>query len=156
MPESQCQMETKPLAIHPCGDKNCPAHWLAQDWERVSVLEPVGSRLSWAWAVLASQEEELMATMDTDLIAVTDTQGAPCSPLLGAGSAVPRNWKYAPEPGAQGRLCAYDGCLLVTHCHVGPVTSNLLTGRSLLTRSSRHKSFSAKSILAAIPLAFGH
>lgn len=99
VPESQCQMETKPLAIHPCGDKNCPAHWLAQDWERVSVLEPVGSRLSWAWAVLASQEEELMATMDTDLIAVTDTQGAPCSPLLGAGSAVPRNWKYAPEPG---------------------------------------------------------
>lgn len=37
VPESQCQMETKPLAIHPCGDKNCPAHWLAQDWERVSV-----------------------------------------------------------------------------------------------------------------------
>lgn len=36
VPESQCQMETKPLAIHPCGDKNCPAHWLAQDWERVS------------------------------------------------------------------------------------------------------------------------
>lgn len=36
VPESQCQTETKPLAIHPCGDKNCPAHWLAQDWERVS------------------------------------------------------------------------------------------------------------------------
>ncbi|XP_060156189.1 ADAMTS-like protein 2 isoform X3 [Globicephala melas] len=34
VPESQCQMEAKPLAIHPCGDKNCPAHWLAQDWER--------------------------------------------------------------------------------------------------------------------------
>ncbi|KAF6122913.1 ADAMTS like 2 [Phyllostomus discolor] len=34
VPESQCPMETKPLAIHPCGDKNCPAHWLAQDWER--------------------------------------------------------------------------------------------------------------------------
>ncbi|KAF6326880.1 ADAMTS like 2 [Rhinolophus ferrumequinum] len=34
VPESQCQMETKPLAIHPCGDRNCPAHWLAQDWER--------------------------------------------------------------------------------------------------------------------------
>ncbi|XP_008150707.2 ADAMTS-like protein 2 [Eptesicus fuscus] len=34
VPEAQCQMETKPLAIHPCGDKNCPAHWLAQDWER--------------------------------------------------------------------------------------------------------------------------
>uniref|UniRef100_A0A4X2KVS1 ADAMTS like 2 n=1 Tax=Vombatus ursinus TaxID=29139 RepID=A0A4X2KVS1_VOMUR len=34
VPESQCNMEAKPLAIHPCGDKNCPAHWLAQDWER--------------------------------------------------------------------------------------------------------------------------
>lgn len=35
VPESQCNLETKPLAIHPCGDKNCPLHWLAQDWERV-------------------------------------------------------------------------------------------------------------------------
>ncbi|XP_077005177.1 LOW QUALITY PROTEIN: ADAMTS-like protein 2 [Tamandua tetradactyla] len=34
VPESQCQLGSKPLAIHPCGDKNCPAHWLAQDWER--------------------------------------------------------------------------------------------------------------------------
>ncbi|KAK2491091.1 hypothetical protein MC885_016016 [Smutsia gigantea] len=34
VPESQCQTDAKPLAIHPCGDKNCPAHWLAQDWER--------------------------------------------------------------------------------------------------------------------------
>uniref|UniRef100_A0A8C9A1A3 ADAMTS like 2 n=1 Tax=Prolemur simus TaxID=1328070 RepID=A0A8C9A1A3_PROSS len=34
VPESQCQLETKPLAIHPCGDRSCPAHWLAQDWER--------------------------------------------------------------------------------------------------------------------------
>uniref|UniRef100_F6U9F2 ADAMTS like 2 n=1 Tax=Ornithorhynchus anatinus TaxID=9258 RepID=F6U9F2_ORNAN len=35
VPEAQCSLEAKPLAIHPCGDKNCPAHWLAQDWERV-------------------------------------------------------------------------------------------------------------------------
>ncbi|KAM6400193.1 ADAMTS-like protein 2 isoform 2-T2 [Rhynochetos jubatus] len=34
VPESQCNLEAKPLAIHPCGDKNCPSHWLAQDWER--------------------------------------------------------------------------------------------------------------------------
>ncbi|XP_030363180.1 ADAMTS-like protein 2 isoform X3 [Strigops habroptila] len=34
VPESQCNLESKPLAIHPCGDKNCPSHWLAQDWER--------------------------------------------------------------------------------------------------------------------------
>lgn len=44
VPESQCQMEAKPLAIHPCGDKNCPAHWLAQDWERVSA--PCPSRVA--------------------------------------------------------------------------------------------------------------
>uniref|UniRef100_A0A670YTZ3 ADAMTS like 2 n=1 Tax=Pseudonaja textilis TaxID=8673 RepID=A0A670YTZ3_PSETE len=34
VPESQCNPEAKPLAIHPCGEKNCPAGWLAQDWER--------------------------------------------------------------------------------------------------------------------------
>lgn len=47
VPESQCQTETKPLAIHPCGDKNCPAHWLAQDWERVSVPRPAGGPSGW-------------------------------------------------------------------------------------------------------------
>ncbi|CAH2316803.1 ADAMTS 2 isoform X1 [Pelobates cultripes] len=34
VPESQCNLDTKPLAIHPCGDKNCPPHWVSQDWER--------------------------------------------------------------------------------------------------------------------------
>ncbi|XP_013928722.1 PREDICTED: ADAMTS-like protein 2 isoform X3 [Thamnophis sirtalis] len=34
VPETQCNPEAKPLAIHPCGEKNCPAGWLAQDWER--------------------------------------------------------------------------------------------------------------------------
>ncbi|KAL7839703.1 hypothetical protein SRHO_G00263610 [Serrasalmus rhombeus] len=34
VPESQCSPENKPLAIHPCGDKECPPHWLTQDWER--------------------------------------------------------------------------------------------------------------------------
>uniref|UniRef100_A0A8C5PQP6 ADAMTS like 2 n=1 Tax=Leptobrachium leishanense TaxID=445787 RepID=A0A8C5PQP6_9ANUR len=34
VPESQCNSDTKPLAIHPCGDKNCPPHWVSQDWER--------------------------------------------------------------------------------------------------------------------------
>lgn len=50
VPESQCNLETKPLAIHPCGDKNCPSHWLAQDWERVrsgegaALSSPLGGR----------------------------------------------------------------------------------------------------------------
>ncbi|TRY95843.1 hypothetical protein DNTS_021380, partial [Danionella cerebrum] len=34
VPESQCLVESKPLAIHPCGDNDCLPHWLAQDWER--------------------------------------------------------------------------------------------------------------------------
>ncbi|XP_029139035.1 ADAMTS-like protein 2 [Protobothrops mucrosquamatus] len=31
--ESQCNPNTKPLAIYPCGDKNCPAHWVEQEWD---------------------------------------------------------------------------------------------------------------------------
>ncbi|KAM6965405.1 ADAMTS-like protein 2 [Aplochiton taeniatus] len=34
VPESQCPPENKPLAIHPCGEKDCAPHWLSQDWER--------------------------------------------------------------------------------------------------------------------------
>uniref|UniRef100_A0A8C7MGF5 ADAMTS like 2 n=2 Tax=Oncorhynchus kisutch TaxID=8019 RepID=A0A8C7MGF5_ONCKI len=34
VPESQCSLENKPLAIHPCGEKDCAPHWLTQDWER--------------------------------------------------------------------------------------------------------------------------
>ncbi|NWY19357.1 ATL2 protein, partial [Aphelocoma coerulescens] len=31
---SQCDPTTKPLAVHPCGDKNCPAHWVEQEWDQ--------------------------------------------------------------------------------------------------------------------------
>ncbi|KAJ8415571.1 hypothetical protein AAFF_G00425510, partial [Aldrovandia affinis] len=34
VPEPQCSPDNKPLAIHPCGEKDCPPHWLLQDWER--------------------------------------------------------------------------------------------------------------------------
>ncbi|XP_070820815.1 ADAMTS-like protein 2 [Chaetodon trifascialis] len=34
VPESQCSAENKPLAIHPCGERDCAPHWLSQDWER--------------------------------------------------------------------------------------------------------------------------
>ncbi|XP_041134198.1 ADAMTS-like protein 2 isoform X1 [Polyodon spathula] len=30
----QCDLELKPLAVYPCGDKNCPAHWVEQEWEQ--------------------------------------------------------------------------------------------------------------------------
>ncbi|NXI42903.1 ATL2 protein, partial [Galbula dea] len=31
---SQCDPASKPLAVHPCGDKNCPAHWVEQEWDQ--------------------------------------------------------------------------------------------------------------------------
>ncbi|XP_015230039.1 PREDICTED: ADAMTS-like protein 2 [Cyprinodon variegatus] len=34
VPENQCPPENKPLAIHPCGERDCAPHWLSQDWER--------------------------------------------------------------------------------------------------------------------------
>uniref|UniRef100_A0A3P9Q228 ADAMTS like 2 n=1 Tax=Poecilia reticulata TaxID=8081 RepID=A0A3P9Q228_POERE len=35
VPEHQCSPENKPLAIHPCGERDCAPHWLSQDWERL-------------------------------------------------------------------------------------------------------------------------
>ncbi|KAF1580976.1 UNVERIFIED_CONTAM: ADAMTS-like protein 2, partial [Eudyptes robustus] len=32
--DSQCDPATKPLAVYPCGDKNCPAHWVEQEWDQ--------------------------------------------------------------------------------------------------------------------------
>nr|XP_033772620.1 ADAMTS-like protein 2 isoform X2 [Geotrypetes seraphini] len=32
--DTQCDLATKPLAIYPCGDKNCPAHWVEQEWDQ--------------------------------------------------------------------------------------------------------------------------
>lgn len=42
--DSQCDPATKPLAVHPCGDKNCPAHWVEQEWDQVKP-SPVSSAL---------------------------------------------------------------------------------------------------------------
>lgn len=30
----QCDTTVKPLAVHPCGDKDCPPHWVSQEWEQ--------------------------------------------------------------------------------------------------------------------------
>ncbi|KAM7162155.1 ADAMTS-like protein 2 [Macrochelys suwanniensis] len=32
--DSQCDPAVKPLAVYPCGDKNCPAHWVEQEWDQ--------------------------------------------------------------------------------------------------------------------------
>ncbi|XP_055367110.1 ADAMTS-like protein 2 isoform X4 [Betta splendens] len=34
VPENQCSAENKPLAIYPCGERDCAPHWLSQDWEK--------------------------------------------------------------------------------------------------------------------------
>ncbi|CAG09662.1 unnamed protein product, partial [Tetraodon nigroviridis] len=34
VPDNQCPVENKPLAIHPCGGRDCAPTWLSQDWER--------------------------------------------------------------------------------------------------------------------------
>ncbi|NXL01567.1 ATL2 protein, partial [Mesembrinibis cayennensis] len=36
--DSQCDPATKPLAVHPCGDKNCPAHWVEQEWDQCDAI----------------------------------------------------------------------------------------------------------------------
>lgn len=43
---SQCDLATKPLAVHPCGDKNCPAHWVEQEWEQVKLNPPLCPQIS--------------------------------------------------------------------------------------------------------------
>ncbi|MBN3296665.1 ATL2 protein, partial [Amia calva] len=32
--DTQCDLDLKPLAVYPCGDKNCPSHWVEQEWEQ--------------------------------------------------------------------------------------------------------------------------
>ncbi|XP_022529891.2 ADAMTS-like protein 2 [Astyanax mexicanus] len=32
--DGQCDPDLKPLAVHPCGDRVCPAHWVEQEWEQ--------------------------------------------------------------------------------------------------------------------------
>ncbi|KAK1785848.1 hypothetical protein P4O66_003220 [Electrophorus voltai] len=32
--ESQCDRDLKPLAVQPCGNRDCPAHWVEQEWEQ--------------------------------------------------------------------------------------------------------------------------
>ncbi|KAI4893227.1 hypothetical protein NFI96_025574 [Prochilodus magdalenae] len=32
--DGQCDPDLRPLAVHPCGDRDCPAHWVEQEWEQ--------------------------------------------------------------------------------------------------------------------------
>lgn len=39
MSEEQCDQLLRPLAIYPCGDRDCAPHWVEQEWQQVSVLK---------------------------------------------------------------------------------------------------------------------
>ncbi|XP_074545032.1 ADAMTS-like protein 2 isoform X2 [Halichoeres trimaculatus] len=34
MSEEQCDQSLRPLAIHPCGDRDCAPHWVEQEWQQ--------------------------------------------------------------------------------------------------------------------------
>lgn len=55
VPEHQCSPENKPLAIHPCGERDCAPHWLSQDWERVS---PASARRTFTWFISSNKSAE--------------------------------------------------------------------------------------------------
>lgn len=33
--EEQCDQSLRPLAIYPCGDRDCAPHWVEQEWQQV-------------------------------------------------------------------------------------------------------------------------
>lgn len=37
MSEGQCDQSLRPLAIYPCGDRDCAPHWVEQEWQSVNV-----------------------------------------------------------------------------------------------------------------------
>uniref|UniRef100_UPI003AABE3E0 ADAMTS-like protein 2 n=1 Tax=Centroberyx gerrardi TaxID=166262 RepID=UPI003AABE3E0 len=34
MSEEQCDQSLRPLAVYPCGDRDCPPHWVEQEWQQ--------------------------------------------------------------------------------------------------------------------------
>lgn len=61
VPESQCSAENKPLAIHPCGERDCAPHWLSQEWERV---RPFHSVFVWLIDLLIERKLTNILTVD--------------------------------------------------------------------------------------------
>lgn len=37
MSEEQCDQLLRPLAIYPCGDRDCAPHWVEQEWQQVNI-----------------------------------------------------------------------------------------------------------------------
>lgn len=38
MSEEQCDQLLRPLAVYPCGDRDCAPHWVEQEWQQVKDL----------------------------------------------------------------------------------------------------------------------
>lgn len=45
MSEEQCDPSVRPLAIHPCGDRDCTPHWVQQEWQQCNASCGRGVRL---------------------------------------------------------------------------------------------------------------
>ncbi|XP_028328609.1 ADAMTS-like protein 2 isoform X2 [Gouania willdenowi] len=45
MSEEQCDQSLRPLAIHPCGDRDCAPHWVEQEWQQCNATCGRGVRL---------------------------------------------------------------------------------------------------------------
>lgn len=45
MPEEQCDLSIRPLAVHPCGDRDCAPHWVQQEWQQCNASCGRGIRL---------------------------------------------------------------------------------------------------------------
>ncbi|CAL8369007.1 unnamed protein product [Boreogadus saida] len=45
MSEEQCDQSARPLAVYPCGDRDCPAHWVEQEWQQCNASCGRGLRL---------------------------------------------------------------------------------------------------------------
>ncbi|CAJ1087342.1 ADAMTS-like protein 2 [Xyrichtys novacula] len=44
MSEEQCDQSLRPLAIHPCGDRDCAPHWVEQEWQQCNATCGRGMR----------------------------------------------------------------------------------------------------------------
>lgn len=45
MSEEQCDPSIRPLAVHPCGDRDCAPHWVQQEWQQCNASCGRGVRL---------------------------------------------------------------------------------------------------------------
>lgn len=106
--DAQCDPATKPLAVHPCGDKNCPAHWVEQEWDQVKptphptgaggCLAPLAELYPWhsSFHKEGSSNAPVCPPIPQGLWHLLPSQGAPLE-----GSNVLRKSSSSPTSGSQ-------------------------------------------------------